>query len=273
VSALRELQFGFANAVFDESLAEAFSRYIRSDGLSGARRLRIYRNNYLANSGEALAAVYPATLRLIGADFFRQAAGRYAREVRSTSGDIRRYGGSFPDFLASLEDLANFPYLRDVARLEWAWHRAFHSESANPLDLLALRNIAPEDYPALRFRLQPAARLLASDYPILRIWQVNLEEWQGDQTVDLGEGGVNLLILRRENSVTVETLPPADYRLLESLNLGDRLAKAIADGLAAEPDFDFGGALARFVSRGVLVGFSTDACAESPASSHQYSEV
>jgi hypothetical protein len=33
--------------------------------------------------------------------------------------------------------------------------------------------VPPEDYPRLRLLLQPSARLLASDYPVLRIWQVN----------------------------------------------------------------------------------------------------
>jgi hypothetical protein len=273
MSVLRDLQVEFAHAVFDAGFAQTFSRNIRSNGLDGARRIRIYRNNYLANLGEALAAVYPVTVRLVGEDFFRQLARRYAGETRSNSGDIRRYGNAFPDFLESIGEIAGFPYLPDVARLEWAWHRVFHTETAESLDLTALRMIAPEDCPGLRFHLQPAARLLDSIYPVLRIWQVNLEDWQGDKTVDLAEGGVSLLVHRSKNTVTVEALPPADYRLLERLSLGERLAEAIGNMRSADPDFDFGGALARFVSRGVLVGFSTDAGAERLASFHENSEV
>jgi hypothetical protein len=265
MSALRELQFEFARSIFDEKHAERFAEHIRCKGLEGERRLRIYRNNIRANLMEALAAVYPVTERLLGEDYFRQTAGSYVREVRSTSGDIRRYGGSFPEFLAGLPGLESFPYLRDVARLEWAYHSVFHSEIKAPLDLAALREVACGDYPMLCFGLQPAARLMASNYPVLRIWQVNLEEWSGDQTVNLNEGGANLLILRTEDSITVEPLAACDYRMLDRLNRGELLADAVAAAVSIEPDFDPGRALGRFVSQGVLVDFITGACAETPA--------
>ncbi|MGH8548870.1 MAG: DNA-binding domain-containing protein [Methylococcales bacterium] len=271
--ALRELQFEFARAVFDENSAESFGRRIRRKGLSGVRRMRIYRNNSTASLSEALGAVYPVTERLLGEDFFRQTAKSYVREVRSASGDIRRYGSAFPAFLSTLPGLKNYPYLRDIARLEWAYHSVFHGEIKAPLDLTALRAVAHEDYPALRFRLQPAARLMASDYPVLRIWQVNLEAWPGDRTVNLDEGGVHLLIQRREDSITVESLAAGDYRLLERLNHGERLADAIAAVVSVEPDFDPGGALGRFVSRGVLADFHNGASNEPQASFHQYPEV
>lgn len=271
--ALHELQFEFARAVFDENYAETFAKRIRYKGLSGARRMRIYRNNFRASLGEALGAVYPVTERLLGEDFFQQTAGSYVREVRSISGNIRRYGSFFPNFLASLPDLENFPYLRDVARLEWAYHSVFHSEIKAPLDLTALRAVAPEDYAALRFGLQPAARLMASDYPVLRVWQVNLDGWLDDQTVNLDEGGVNLLIQRHEDSITVEPLAAGDYRLLERLSLGEPLADAIAAVVSVEPDFDLGGALGRFVSRGLLVDCINGACPETQASFYSNAEV
>ncbi len=258
MSALRDLQIEFSRAVIDEKHAQAFAPRIRRNGLNAERRIQIYRNNFRTSLIETLAAIYPVTARLVGESFFRQTAGSYVLEVRSTSGDIRRYGNTFPEFLAALPGIENLAYLPDVARLEWAYHSVFLSEIKAPLDLMAMRAVAPEDYPNLRFALPPAARLMKSDFPVLRIWQLNLEEWQGDQIVNLYEGGVNLLILRRADSVTVKRMTPGDYCLLERLNHGERLADAIADAASAEPGFDPGGALARFFRQGLLVSFSSE---------------
>ncbi|MGR9108116.1 MAG: HvfC/BufC N-terminal domain-containing protein [Gammaproteobacteria bacterium] len=270
---LRELQFAFANALFDEDNAETFGRRIRSGGLSGSRRTRIYRNNFRTSLTDTLAAVYPVTLRLLGEDFFLQTARSYVCEAPSTSGDIRRYGKTFPDFLGSLPGVVNYPYLRDVARLEWACHNAILSEYQAPLDLAALRGVPVEDYPFLRFELQPGAALLASDFPVLRIWEVNREQSPSDSCVRLEEGGVHLLVRRGQESISVEPLAAGDYRLLEGLNRGERLAEAIAAVVSAEPDFDAGGALGRFVSSGLITHFCNSGCPEPRAVFHPNSEV
>jgi hypothetical protein len=270
--ALHELQIEFARAVFDEKYAQVFARKIRRNGLGGERRIRIYRNNFRISLTETLAAIYPVTARLVGEGFFRQTAGSYVREVRSTSGDIRQYGRTFPEFLAALPGIENLAYLPDVARLEWAYHSVFHSAIKVPLDPLSLRAVAADDYPMLRFALQPAVRLMRSDYPVLRIWQLNLEEWQGE-TVNLYEGGVQLLIQRHADTVTVVPLAAGDYCLLESLNRGQPLAEGIAIAASVDLAFDPGAALTGFFRQGLLVDFFTDAANDSPASFHSHPEV
>jgi len=255
VSALRELQLEFAQAVFDERSASAFSRRIRQQGLNGERRLRIYRNNFTINLSEALSAVFLVTQRLVGEDFFRQTARGYVRAVRSTSGDIHHYGDAFPAYLDRLPALADYPYLGDVARLEWVYHSVFHTALAAPLDLARLAGVAADDYPALCFRLQPAARLIASDYPVLRIWQVNLDHWTGERDVRLDAGPAQLLVMRTQDAVTLEPLNAGEHRLLEQLIRGQTLADAGDAAFAADAAFDLAAALRRFVAGGVLVDF------------------
>ncbi len=241
--------------------------------MSGARRIRIYRNNFTTGLSEALAAVFAVTLRLVGEDFFRQTTRHYVRAVRSTSGDVHRYGDAFPEFLARLPALADYPYLGDVARLEWAYHSVFHTALAAPLDLAALGGVAPADYPALRFRLQPAARLIASPYPVLRIWQVNLDGWPGERSVRLDEGPARLLVMRRPDAVTLEPLSAGDFRVLEHLSRGATLADAHTAGVAADAGFDLGAALRRCVRGGVLVDFAVGTPFASHIHFHSTSEV
>ena len=223
--------------------------------LSEQKRLNIYRNNVFSNYRGALAAVYPSTLSLVGTDYFRQAAQRYVQRYPSFSGDIHHYGEKFSELLASLPGAADLAYLPDVARLEWSIHEAFHAADCERLDLSRLQSIAPEDYARLRFTLNPAARLLKSDFPVRKIWQVNLPDYRGDQHVDLSEGGESLLVMRRNFVMEVEEISSADAAALDSFQRREILDQAIEGALFRDPKFDVGGFLQRFIANETIVDF------------------
>jgi hypothetical protein len=250
---LRKLQQDFARAVFDTRAAERFAPQVRAHGLSGPRRFQVYRNNQFANLSEALAATYPVIQRLVGEAYFQQVATAYVREFPSVSGDIHCYGDCFGGFLGKRPGAVDHPYLADVAALEWAYHQVFHSARAPGLNLETLSNIPQADYPFLRFRLQPAARLLASLYPILRIWQVNQNDWCGDQSVSLSEGPVHLIVEREDFQVVLQPLKVGEYALLQRLNKGETLTEAHARATDTEPSFDLGTTLRRLVAQGTLI--------------------
>ena len=223
--------------------------------LTQRKRLDIYRNNVFSNYRSALEAVYPAILSLVGADYFRQAAQRYIERYPSSSGDIHHYGRDFFELLASLPGAAELVYLPDVARLEWSIHAAFHAADHERLDLSRLQSVAAEDYPRLRFVLNPAARLLRSDYPIRRIWQVNLPDYQGDQRVDLAEGGEDLLVMRRNFVMEVEAIATADAAALTAFQRNEMLGQALDVALAIDADFDVGSFLQRYVLNETIAEF------------------
>ncbi len=223
--------------------------------LSEQKRLDIYRNNVFSNYRSALEAVYPVILSLVGADYFRQAAHRYVQRYASYSGDIHHYGCEFSELLRSLPGAAELAYLSDVARLEWSIHEAFHAANAERLDPSRLQGIASEDYPRLKFVLNPAARLLHSDYPIRHIWQVNLPDYQGDQRVDLSEGGESLLVMRRNFVMEVETIAAADAAALTAFQRDETFGQALDTALAIDADFDAGSFLQRYVLNETIVDF------------------
>jgi Putative DNA-binding domain len=236
----------------DEAVLAAFE----AGNLSERKRLYIYRNNVFSNYRNALAAVYPAILSLVGADYFRQAAQRYVQRYPSFSGDIHHYGEVFSELLASLPGGADLAYLPDVARLEWFIHAAFHAADCERFDLNRLQSIAPEDYPRLRFTLNPAAQVLKSDFPIRKIWQVNLPGYQGDQRVDLSEGGESLLVMRRNFVMEVETISPAEAAALGSFQRTEKFEQALDMALSLHPEFDVGMFLQRFIANETIVDFA-----------------
>ena len=252
---LRELQLGFATALLDSD-AGGFDRHIRTAGLSGARRLQVYRHNTLLGLTGALEAVYPVVRRLVGEAFFRYAAARYIARHPSRSGDLHEFGEYFPLFLQSFPPTAELVYLPDVARLEWAYHQVFHAANRPPLDLTALAQIPAERQGELHFQLHPAACLLESAFPILRIWQVNQDDDTGDSQVDLAEGGVQLLIIRHENlDIEFQALADGEFSLLHALAGNRDFATACEQAMAAQPTLDLPACFHRHVLQGVLVDF------------------
>lgn len=249
---LPELQRAFADAVYADG--DAVARHVRDGRFPAARLLQVYRNNVFESLSGALKAVYPVVERLVGTGFFAYAADGYIRAHPPASGNLHDFGERFAEFLAGFAPAQNLSYLPDLARLEWAWHRAFHAADGAPLPLARLAAVAPADYGALRFRLHPSAQLLASDYPVLRIWQVNQPDYKGDASVDLAEGGVRLLVVRPLQEVEIENLGAGDDALLRAFAAGRDFEQASHAALAAQPDYDMAAALRRHVARGVITG-------------------
>jgi hypothetical protein len=252
---LRELQWGFAAALLDGESGD-FARHVRAAGLSGARRLQVYRNNTVLGLTGALKAVYPVVRRLVGEAFFQYAGAQYIARHPSRSGDLHEFGEHLPPFLQSFAPTAELVYLPDVARLEWAYHQVFHAASHPPLDLAALARVPAERQGELHFQPHPAARLLESAFPILRIWQVNQADYAGDLTVDLAEGGVKLLIVRRENlDIEFQPLEDGEFSLLRALAGNGDFATACERALAVQPTLDLPACFRRHVLQGTLVAF------------------
>jgi hypothetical protein len=210
----------------------------------------------------------------VGAGFFAYAADGYIRRHPPASGNLHDFGGDFAGFLAGFEPARALAYLPDVARLEWAWHRAFHAADHAPLALVRLAAIPPGQYGQLRFRLHPSVQLVVSDHPLLRIWEVNQPEYAGeaatgaslhrgprldpiaDIAVNLADGGVQLLVVRRGFDVVIEPLSAGDDTLLRAFAAGQCFEEASTAVLAAQPDHDLAAALRRHVASAVITDFS-----------------
>ena len=243
---LRELQTAFAAGVFGDTAGDV-TDHIISRRFSGARHLQIYRNNTFTSLTGALQAVYPVVTRLVGEEFFRYTAHEYIRRYPSTSGNLHEFGQEFAGFIAGFPSVSALVYLPDVARLEWAYHQVFHAAEHASLALNALATVPQDKYAGLKFKPHPACRLLASDYPILRIWQANQPDYSGDNAVDLSLGGVRLLVIRRQLTVEIEPLGAGEYALLQSLASGHNFEQACETTLEVEAQFNLNSCLQKHI--------------------------
>ena len=252
---LRELQRGFSAAtLFGDGAAGAALSIVAGD-LDAQTRIAIYRNNIFGNYREVLAATFPVVRRLVGGPFFDAASDQFVRGHPSMHGDVNRYGSEFAAFLAAYPPARELGYLGDVARLEWAIDQANIAADAAPLDTSALATVAPAALAELRFRLHPSARLIASKYPILRIWQVNQPDPAGDEHVDLAEGADLLLVRRGVDGVGIERIEAGTHALLVALASNATLGTATRRAVDAEPAFDLAATLRLYVSNHTVVAF------------------
>ncbi len=253
---LRDLQSGFADALFDSAATPTCASLIRAGKLSPARRLEIYRHNVLSNLRGTLAEIYPVVRAIVGEAFFRHAAEQFIAACPSRSGDLNQFGQAWADFLSSYAHAYELPYLADVARLEWAWHESFHAADHAPFDLTRLAAVPPAQHGELGFQLHPSVRRLHSSHPLLRIWQVNQPDYTGDMAVDWDGAGDNLLIHRQGVEVSIRQLAAGPWQFLSALAGEASLEQAADRALAVDAEFDLQGFLFQSVQSEVIVNFT-----------------
>ncbi len=219
------------------------------------RATEVYRNNYRGNLHDALAAVYPVIGELVGAPFFRQLARQFIERHASRSSNLHDYGSAMAEFLVHFEPVRHLPYLPDMAKLEWACHRAYFAIDAAEFDFNRLAAIAAEFYPDLRWHLHPGCTLLDSVYPVAAIWQAHQDGSVAESEIDLANGGATLLIHRHELQTHILSMTPAAYHCLGQLQQGVLMGEASESTLALDPEFDLAANLRNWTAQGVLVGF------------------
>jgi hypothetical protein len=256
MTSLLDMQRMIRDAVFETGTngpaVKAISEHIETSGdFTAAEHLLIYRRAILGTLVRTLGAIHPICKQLVGEEFFDAMSRVYARKTPSESPDLGDYGEGFSEFITTFEPAAELVYLPDVARLEWCWHRAFHAPDEPSIDIEALANVTAADTDRITFRLPLSASLLESNFPVQHIWQVNQEDWNGDEAVDLDEGGVRLIIWRHGHEMRIDELNTGAWSLLSSINAAHTLGE-IGENKSLE---DLDTILPRCVQNGWIAGF------------------
>ena len=172
-------------------------------------RAWIYQNNVFASIQDYLAAVYPATNGVLGADFFKQTAELFIQQHPPSAGDIHSYGAQFGQFCSTVEGLTSLSYLLDLMRYEWCLHSAYFSTVSDVLDP---SNVPQEELLSASVEYNDSVALLSSDYPIYQIHRQSLPSFDGDVNVDLNQNQDNVLVYKKEH--IVESIVCSDEQML-----------------------------------------------------------
>lgn len=206
----------------------------------------VHRNNVVAGLVDALAAAFPALVRLLGAAYFAALGAAFVRARPPASAVLIEYGDEFAGFIEAFPPLAHLPWLGDVARLERLRTRAYHATDAAPLDPASLAHLDGDALLALRLQSHPGTALLQSAHPVLALWEAQSAsappaaiEWRAQA----------VLVWRSGYEVQQRALAEHELQLLRALCSGASLGTALSD-LASTEGTDL--ALARLIADGVF---------------------
>ncbi len=245
---LRSQQKQFTEALLDPD-ADMPDDLRGRDGLPSQKRFSVYRNNVTVSLVEALMATFPATLMIVGEEFFRAAASIYVRKDPPDSPVLISYGSGFPDFLETFEPAANIAYLPDVARIEIAWVQAYHAADLPVLSAEVLGAVSPDELSVARFKSHPSAQIIQSNFPIVTIWEMNRSGNASPVDMTIAESA---LITRREMDVEVRRLPTGGATFLSALAAGKPFGEAAEHAMTEHPEFDLPGNIGGMLEAGVF---------------------
>ena len=223
------------------------------------RGLQVYQANRAVLAERTLASTYPVIAQLIGLESFEGLARYFWQQHPPERGDMGQWGAHLCSFLAALPQLADEPFLADVARIEWALHCAAGAKDG-VLDAASFAMLSKpentEDATPVTLLLSPGVYLLASRYPVVSIMQAHLS---GERTLAeaaelLGRGtGEHALVWRQGFKAKVRTTTAAEHTLIGALEDGLSIDAALQKAVQVEPDFDFAAWLAAAVQSGLVM--------------------
>lgn len=258
---LIHLQSLFSSAItpgMNPDQSDLLPRLQGSDRLSTERGLATCRSSSAGKLCRSLQEIYPVCERLVGEGFFLATAMRYIRNHPSLSPNLGDYGSGLAEFLDGLPAVRSLPYLPDVARLEWHWHRAFNGCDDGPLDLAGLARIPQEQWAQLIFLLPRNSALLASHYPVHRIWEEHQIDGAEPDCIDLAEGGVKMFIWRNGLETRIDRPSEVEWVLLEKVAAGETFGQLCDPGIVEPFSPGIDELLPEWVRRGWVRGFIPD---------------
>lgn len=213
----------------------------------------VYRNTVMKGCVDALAANFPAVVRLVGEQWFRAVALDYATWQPPDDARLLNYGQGFPDFLELSPAARELPYLAGVARLDRYWIEAHVAPDAQS-DASFLTWLLPEQVGATVIAPHPAARWRwFPGQPIFTIWSRNRQadpatleiQWQGD----------GALLTRPHDAVLCRAAGRPECVFLDTCaaSTGATLSEAAAAALASAPEIDLSALLAGLLRAGALM--------------------
>ena len=229
--ALPELQHDMMSKILRGERAEGLP--IAAGGpFTPEERFSVYKNNTHLILRDLLKDVFPVTKVLLGEKFMDQAAAEFIRAFPPESGDMNGYGAGFPVYLSHLPPLNQYPYVPDVAKLEWLAHESYLSPRLPPLTGAMLE--AAEDPLNLKLHIQPHVHLLQSAWPVDRLWHEVSDKGAALEGFKMEAADTFAAVYREDRRIAVWTITEGGYRFLEHLQTDPRLAFAAEAAMRAE---------------------------------------
>ena len=197
--------------------------------------LSVYRNTVTAGAVDALAAIFPTVGMMVGTDWFRAAAARFATETPPTRPSMLGYGEDFPAWLSAFPPAADTPYLGLIAHVDRLWWEAHFAGDADPLAADALASLAECDLDRCRLKLHPAVRLASFDQSLASLWIAHQPPMQTPSGFSIENRPEFLLLTREGLSVRARLIDAAAFEFFTACAEGASLLSSATRATHAHP--------------------------------------
>ena len=170
--------------------------YLNNYKPNSSEILDIYYNNTVLGLTDILATTYPVLQKIVGEKFFKTLAHFYIETFYQTTGNRHKYGEELASFLSTYAPAVSWPYLPDVAAIEWAYFQATIADDAVALDFNGLTDLISE-YPDFIVSLHPGAHYIELNFNALEIWQEHQKN--RIEIIELQKTKQTVLICRDQN--------------------------------------------------------------------------
>jgi Putative DNA-binding domain len=227
--------------------------------------LDAYRGHARAAARRAMVHAYPTVNAMLGEEAMAQLSWMLWQHQPPVQGDLGEWGEGLPALISgalatqsgTADMLAPWPWLADVARLDWARHRCERLRAC-PLDAASMALLTQGDPAEVSLVFQPHVIVLDADWPVDGLWRAH--QLPADQQVAAAESALRghapqTVLLWWSDAPTLagvqqRLLSPGQaswLRSLRTLSLGEALQQAPAA-------VDFGDWLQEALRQGWLLG-------------------
>lgn len=236
---LSKLQDRVTQALFDSEpdLSAASADVLTQGQLTSEQRVGIYRNSSRGILKQHLAAVFSVSEQLIGEQRFTVLCNAYIDEHTPSTPYLAEFGDCFGDFIGQQESLRSYPYIADVARLEWMRHISWHQPNQPTADFSQLAELDEQAQAALHFELPNSASMLHSAFAIDAIWLAHQGKDPGEISAQLASlvltKEVYVVIWRQGRHLKQSELSLAQWQFLQCVQQNYTL-QALSDAFDSE---------------------------------------
>lgn len=247
----------------DTAAALVLLPHVDQQGGQYERGLQAYQANGHALAERSLRAAFPVIDMMIGGNSFNALARDLWHQHPPVQGDLALWGEALASFLSTNAQLADVPYLADVARAEWALHRAAFAADAQP-DPTSFARLTVEDPETLTLSLAPGTCTVASPFPVASLVLAHLQSQPSleEAAARLRQGQAETALIWRQGmkpclAACSSTAAMLVAQLLAGANLSSALDVALADASTNADAFDFSHWLTEAVGQGLVTGVRT----------------
>jgi hypothetical protein len=226
---LKQLQTQFSESLFYQH-DEIINSIKETQSVAPLQRLQVYRNSFIMGVTEALAITYQHTVALVGDEFFNSVARSFILTMPPVENNIMSYGAGFNAHLASLPQLAEMPYISEMARFEWLLEQTTNAQVEDKIFDTAQLALVPESHLGkITFQIPTQIALFQSEQNISHLYQMLI-------TDEVVESDLNIpcyLALKKQPDFRIEiiNLQQAAFLLLQKISEGNTLDELSAQGL------------------------------------------